>query len=103
MIHLVDAALLLLYVYTPLGSHQVFSAAVRFVAIPQMVVTGLVMWQLPRLIARVRRRALRPEDIRRPALRAAERDPAEPTTPDREVTPWHDARRGPSPSSPSPA
>jgi hypothetical protein len=50
--HLVAAATLLTYVYVPIGSD--LEAAVRIVFFPRLAVTGLAMWQAPRI-----RRALR--------------------------------------------
>ena len=47
LVHLIAAPLLILQIYSPLGSIPEFTAIVRFVAIPFAVLTGLVMWQMP--------------------------------------------------------
>jgi hypothetical protein len=53
VIHLVAALLLIVYAYAPLEAQ--FQDAVRFLALPALVVTGIAMWQAPR-IRRLRRR-----------------------------------------------
>jgi hypothetical protein len=53
--HLAEAAVLIAYVYTPLGYDDVMRAFVRILLVPAMVLTGLVMWKLPAL-RRVARR-----------------------------------------------
>lgn len=56
VIHLVAATVLGAYVYSPLGTDEAFTAAVRLATFPLLVVTGLGMWAVPRLMARGRRR-----------------------------------------------
>ena len=55
-IHLLTGALLLAYVYLP--AHGGFQTAIRAVAFPVLVATGIAMWQAPR-IRRVRRQRQR--------------------------------------------
>ena len=43
------AAVLMLYLYTPLGSAPIFTALMQFLVVPLLVATGMLMWQLPRL------------------------------------------------------
>ena len=47
--HLVGAAVLILYLYTPLGNAPIFTALMQFLVVPLLVATGMLMWQLPRL------------------------------------------------------
>jgi hypothetical protein len=47
--HLVGAAALMLYLYTPLGNMPIFTALMQFLVVPLLIVTGMLMWQLPRL------------------------------------------------------
>jgi hypothetical protein len=47
--HLVGAAVLVLYLYTPLGIAPLFTALMQFMVVPMLVATGMLMWQLPRL------------------------------------------------------
>jgi len=47
--HLVGAAVLVLYLYTPLGNAPLFTALMQFMVVPMLVATGMLMWQLPRL------------------------------------------------------
>jgi hypothetical protein len=55
--HLIEAAALIAYVYTPLGDSDPVQLVVRLVIVPAIVITGLLMWKLPALRARGRRRA----------------------------------------------
>jgi hypothetical protein len=55
VVHLVAGAALLGYVYAPLGGE--LEAAVRMVVFPLLVVTGIAMWQAPRLRRGLRRLA----------------------------------------------
>lgn len=48
-VHLAAGLLLVAYVYTPLGNLTAFETLVQFVVVPALVVTGMVMWQLPRI------------------------------------------------------
>ena len=45
-IHLVIGALVVVYVYTPLGNVEWFGSLVR-ISIPILTITGLSMWQMP--------------------------------------------------------
>ncbi len=49
IVHLVGGAALLLYLYTPLGSAPSFTALLQFLIVPLVVITGMLMWQMPRL------------------------------------------------------
>jgi hypothetical protein len=55
--HLVEGALVLAYVYTPLGSWDPGRLFVQAVVMPAIITTGLLMWKLPAWRARARRRA----------------------------------------------
>jgi predicted membrane protein len=55
--HLIEAALLMAYVYTPLGDWDPARFSARVVVLPAIIATGLLMWKLPALRARARRRA----------------------------------------------
>jgi hypothetical protein len=59
--HLLTAALLLGYVYAPTGGE--LEAPIRYVVFPLLAVSGMAMWQAPRL-----RRALKAARRRRPDL-----------------------------------
>ena len=45
-IHLVIGALVIAYMYTPLGNVEWFGSLVR-ISIPILTITGLSMWQMP--------------------------------------------------------
>jgi protein-S-isoprenylcysteine O-methyltransferase Ste14 len=62
--HLVTGALLLLYVYAPGPPDAMLQTVIRWVALPLLVITGLLMWQWPRLRRLVRARPGRPEGHR---------------------------------------
>ena len=65
--HLMAAAVLILYLYTPLGSAPIFTALLQFLVVPLLVATGMLMWQMPRL-----RKLLQ---NKRPAGQASKRTP----------------------------
>jgi thiosulfate reductase cytochrome b subunit len=52
-VHLAAALLLIAYVYAPLETQ--LQDAVRFIGLPALLVTGIAMWQAPR-IRRLRKR-----------------------------------------------
>jgi hypothetical protein len=54
--HLLAAVVLLAYVYTPLGEQ--LEDVVRFAVFPALALTGIAMWQAPRI-----RRGLRSERV----------------------------------------
>jgi hypothetical protein len=56
-VHLAAALLLIAYLYAPLAAQ--LQDAVRFLALPALVVTGIAMWQAPR-IRRLRKRLAGP-------------------------------------------
>lgn len=62
VVHLAGAAVLLAYVYAPLEAQ--LQDFVRFVVFPVLTLTGIAMWQAPRI-----RRALR-------AVRTGDRSPS---------------------------
>lgn len=49
MAHLVASVMLLAYLYTPLGENEVFGVMLRVMVVPVIAVSGLLMWQWPRL------------------------------------------------------
>jgi hypothetical protein len=55
-VHLASALVLIAYLYVPLEAQ--LQDAVRFLVLPALVVTGIAMWQAPR-IRRLRARARR--------------------------------------------
>jgi hypothetical protein len=59
--HLIGAALLLIYIYVPAGAVPFFTTLIQVVVVPVLAVTGMLMWQLPRLrTLRQRKRARAP-------------------------------------------
>jgi hypothetical protein len=61
-IHLIAALVLVAYLYAPLEGR--LEDAVRFVILPVLVLTGIAMWQAPR-IRRALKIARRRNDVRR--------------------------------------
>jgi hypothetical protein len=59
-VHLIAALVLIAYLYAPLEAQ--LQDAVRFLVLPVLVVTGIAMWQAPRI------RRLRKSVARTPAL-----------------------------------
>jgi thiosulfate reductase cytochrome b subunit len=56
VVHLIAALVLVGYLYAPLAAQ--LEDAVRFIVVPLLVVTGIAMWQAPR-IRRLRKRVSR--------------------------------------------
>lgn len=56
-VHLVASAILLVFLYTPLGDNDVFQLMVRVMVFPLLVVTGTLMWQMPRIRRMLKRRS----------------------------------------------
>jgi hypothetical protein len=53
-IHLIGAAALLVYVYVPLGGDPTIRMVMQVVVFPILALTGMAMWQLPRITRRLR-------------------------------------------------
>jgi hypothetical protein len=58
--HLVAGALLTLYVYLPITPGAVLHDAIRWVFLPLLVATGVLMWQWPKVRRWLRARAGQP-------------------------------------------
>jgi len=54
--HIVTAAVLGTFLYSPLAADPVFAAVTKFFAFPVMVLTGVAMWQQGRLARLAKRR-----------------------------------------------
>jgi UPF0716 family protein affecting phage T7 exclusion len=54
--HLVASVILLAYLYTPLGDNDVIGVMIRVMVVPVLAVTGLLMWQWPRVRRMLRAR-----------------------------------------------
>lgn len=54
--HLGEGTVLAAYIYSPLGDMAGPRAFIRFVLLPAMVVSGVVMWRLPALRSRLHAR-----------------------------------------------
>jgi membrane-anchored protein YejM (alkaline phosphatase superfamily) len=57
-IHLVASVMLLAYLYTPLGDNTVFSVMLRVMVVPVVALSGVLMWQWPRLRRMKRQRRI---------------------------------------------
>ena len=55
-VHLVASAMLLGYLYTPLGDNPLFDVMLRAMVIPVVAVSRILMWQWPRIRRHIRRR-----------------------------------------------
>lgn len=56
VVHLVGAVLLLAYIYSPAGDALAFERVIQAAVIPILTLTGILMWQLPRLRKMLRNR-----------------------------------------------
>jgi len=48
-VHIVGGLLLLMYVYSPAGAVPVFGLLMQVVVMPVLILSGVLMWQGPRL------------------------------------------------------
>ena len=55
-LHLLVSVTLIVYVYSPLGEAPWYALAVQSLAIPLVVLSGVALWQQPRLSAWLKRR-----------------------------------------------
>jgi hypothetical protein len=71
LVHLAAGLVLIAYLYTPLEPQ--LEDAVRFLVLPVLVLTGIAMWQAPR-VRRLRKSVsrTRPLDVPSPAPRQSE-------------------------------
>ena len=58
--HLLTGALVIIYIYLPLSPDSPVQAGVRWVVLPLLALSGIGMWQWPRLRRLARQRAGRP-------------------------------------------
>ncbi len=56
MLHVAVGVSLILLVYSPLGESAAFVAFNQFVAIPLVTLSGLTLWQQPKLTAWLKKR-----------------------------------------------
>jgi hypothetical protein len=54
LLHVISSFILGTFIYGPWGAGSVLEGLVQFLAFPALAVTGLILWQQPRL-ARLRR------------------------------------------------
>jgi len=48
--HLIEGAMIAAFIYgAPLRTNDFYSALIQFVVLPLAIISGLVMWQLPRI------------------------------------------------------
>ena len=55
-LHLFVGIMLIVYIYSPLGEVSWYALAVQALAIPLVVLSGVALWQQPRLSAWLKRR-----------------------------------------------
>ncbi len=53
--HIVEGVLIAIYIYSPLSSNPAFDALIKFVILPLIVLSGLALWQQPRVMKVIRR------------------------------------------------
>jgi hypothetical protein len=50
LVHLIIAALIAAFVYSPLRLNDTFTSVVQLVVLPVLIVSGIVMWQQPTVV-----------------------------------------------------
>lgn len=48
--HIIEAAFIGAYLYSPWGANPVFSAIVLYIMFPAMAISGVLMWQQPKVM-----------------------------------------------------
>ena len=48
--HIAEGVMLALYVYTPLHENALFAGLIAYLVLPALVLSGLALWQQPRLM-----------------------------------------------------
>jgi len=48
--HIVEGLMLALYVYTPLQENPLFAGLIAYLVLPALFLSGLALWQQPRLM-----------------------------------------------------
>ncbi|MDX2162977.1 MAG: hypothetical protein SF162_16800 [bacterium] len=56
IVHLLTAVVVGTFIYSPWSADPTFAAAVRFIVLPLLSLTGLIMWQQARLGKWIRQR-----------------------------------------------
>ena len=56
MFHLLEAGVLGALIYGPWGDGSLLEASIQYGFFPALVISGLMLWQQPRLLKRLRRR-----------------------------------------------
>jgi hypothetical protein len=46
--HIIEGALIAIYIYSPLKNNAVYAGLIEFVIVPLVIASGIAMWQLPR-------------------------------------------------------
>ncbi len=62
-IHIIGSALIGTFVYSPSRSDAGFTARTQFVVIPVLLLTGIGMWQQPRLNRWLKHNSAQPTDL----------------------------------------
>lgn len=55
--HIIEGVLIALYIYSPLGSNTTYDALIKFVILPLIVISGMALWQQPKIMKFMRQRS----------------------------------------------
>lgn len=53
--HLIEGVFIALFVYSPLRTDDTYIALMQFVILPAIIISGMFMWQQPRIMKLLRR------------------------------------------------
>lgn len=54
LLHLLEGAAIALFVYSPLGADPAYRALVQWVIVPAVAMSGIMLWQQPRVLRLLR-------------------------------------------------
>jgi hypothetical protein len=55
--HIVEGVFIALFVYSPLRTDDTYLAIMQFVILPAIIISGVFMWQQPRILQLFRRQS----------------------------------------------
>ena len=55
--HIIEGALIAIYIYSPWSSNPAFDALIKFVIVPLIILSGIALWQQPKILKLIRQRS----------------------------------------------
>ncbi len=55
--HLIESLIIAIYIYTTASNYPAFDAVVKFIFLPALTISGIVLWRQPQILKLFKRRA----------------------------------------------